>query len=69
LVISHKFITHFLNRTAKSVVTAHNSWNEVLAMVLPHESMEELRASVTVLEKLAFYFLTEELFFRKLQRR
>jgi hypothetical protein len=38
-------------------------------MVLPHESMEELRASVTVLEKLAFYFLTEELFFRKLQRR
>jgi hypothetical protein len=35
-------------------------------MVLPHESMEKLRSSVTFLEKLAFDFLTEELFFHKL---
>jgi hypothetical protein len=30
--------------------------------------MEEIRAFATILEKVAFDFLTEELFFRKLQR-
>jgi hypothetical protein len=37
-------------------------------IILTHESMEELRAFATILEKVAFDFLTEELFFRKLQR-
>jgi hypothetical protein len=38
-------------------------------MVVAHESMEKLRISITVLEILAFDFLIEKLFFRKLQRR
>ena len=67
LVISHKFVTYFLQKAVKSVITAHNGWN-VPPMILTYESMEELRAFVTVLEKVAFDFLTEELFFRKLQR-
>jgi hypothetical protein len=65
LVISHKFVTYFLQKAVKSVITAHNGWN-VPPMILTHESMEELRAFVIVLKKVAFDFLTEELFFRKL---
>jgi glycine cleavage system pyridoxal-binding protein P len=69
LIIGHKFIAHFLERTAKATVTASDGWNEIPPMIVTHEGMEKLRTSVTVLEVLAFKFLTKELFFRKLQCR
>jgi hypothetical protein len=50
-------------------MVAHNGWNKVPPMILAQKSMEELGAIVTMLKKIAFYLLTEELFFCKLQRR
>jgi hypothetical protein len=47
-------------------MAAHNGWNKVPPMILAQESIEELGAFVTVLKKITFYLLTEELFFHKL---
>jgi hypothetical protein len=49
VIICHKIITHFFERTIKPTITACNSWNEIPPMVVTHEGMEKLRTSVTVL--------------------
>ena len=46
---------------------SHNGWNEIPSVVVIHQSMEELGASITVFKKASFNLLAEKLFLYKLQ--
>jgi hypothetical protein len=67
LEIVHKDSSHFLQRGAKLTMSGHNGWNEIPSVIMIHQCMKELGASITILKEVALDLLTEKLLFRKLQ--
>jgi hypothetical protein len=66
LIVGHKDVPHFLKRVSYPTMAACDGRNEVPPVILPHECVEKLGPSITILEKVAFYFLAEKLVLRKL---
>jgi hypothetical protein len=56
-----------LQRGAKPAMSGHNGWNEIPSVIMIHQCMKELGASITILKEVALDLLTEKLLFHKLQ--
>jgi hypothetical protein len=66
LEVINKDYSNFLQRGALTTLGGHNCWNEIPSMVMIHQCMEELSASITFFKKIAFDLLAEKLFLYKL---
>jgi hypothetical protein len=67
LEVIDKDASNFLQRGALTTMAGHNCWNKVPSVIMIHQFMEELGASITFFKKIAFDLLAEKLFLYKLQ--
>jgi hypothetical protein len=67
LEVIDKDTVNFLQIGALTTIGDHNCWNEIPSVIMIHQCMEKLGASITFFEKITFDLLAEFFSLYKLQ--